>query len=194
VLRLDDLTATGKVATEVFDHFLENQFIAPYLKDGELSEYGCHLVAEGGLDMMGEYITDGMVIVGDAMGLTLNTGFTVRGMDLAIGSAIAAAEAIHDALGAKDTTAAGLAAYRDKMFAGFTGQDMATYAKAPHFLERPRVYKEYGELIADVLYDVFNHDLSPRRHLQQIVRARLKESPLTMRDLIGDGFAGVRAL
>lgn len=194
VLRLDDLTAKGKVATEVFDHFLENQFIAPYLADGELVEYGCHLVAEGGLDMMGEYITDGMLVVGDAMGLTLNTGFTVRGMDLAIGSAIAAAETIHDALSAKDTTAAGLTAYRERMFAGFTGQDMATYAKAPHFLERPRVYKEYGELIADVLYDVFNHDLSPRRHLQQIVRARLKESPLTMRDLIGDGFSGVRAL
>lgn len=194
VLRLDDLTDKGKVATEVFDHFLDNQFIAPYLEDGELSEYGCHLVAEGGLDMMGEYIADGLVVVGDAIGLTLNTGFTVRGMDLAVGSAVAAAEAIHDALEAKDTTAAALTAYPEKMFAGFTGQDMQTYAKAPHFLERPRVYKEYGELIADILYDVFNHDLTPRRHLQEIVRARLKESPLRLRDLIGDGYAGVRAL
>ncbi len=194
VLRLDDLVAKGAVATEVFDHFLENPFIAPYLKDGGLSEYGCHLVAEGGLDMMQEYVTDGMLVVGDATGLTLNTGFTVRGMDLAVGSAVAAADAIHEALEAKDTTSAGLAAYREKLFAGFTGKDMQTYAKAPHFLERPRMYKEYGELIADVLYDVFNHDLTPRRHLQQIVRARFKGSPLKLRDVIGDGYAGVRAL
>ena len=129
--------------------------------------------------------TDFIIPIGDATGLTLNTGFTVRGMDLAVGSAVAAADAIHEALEVKDTTSAGLAAYREKLFAGFTGKDMQTYAKAPHFLERPRMYKEYGELIADVLYDVFNHDLTPRRHLQQIVRARFKGSPLKLRDVIG---------
>ena len=48
--------------------------------------------------MIGEIVMDGMVVVGDAAGLTLNTGLTVRGMDLAVGSAIAAAEAVHAAL------------------------------------------------------------------------------------------------
>ena len=96
VVRLDDLTAKKKVVTDIFDHFLEHQFIAPYLEGGELLEYGCHLVAEGGLHMIGEIVMDGMVVVGDAAGLTLNTGLTVRGMDLAVGSAVAAAEAIGD--------------------------------------------------------------------------------------------------
>ena len=36
VVRLDDLTAKQKVVTDIFDHFLEHRFIAPYLKDGEL--------------------------------------------------------------------------------------------------------------------------------------------------------------
>ena len=49
VLRLDDLTARGLVATEVFDHFLANPFIAGLLEGGTVAEYGCHLVAEGGL-------------------------------------------------------------------------------------------------------------------------------------------------
>ena len=48
--------------------------------------------------MIGEIVMDGMVVVGDAAGLTLNTGLTVRGMDLAVGSAVAAAEAIGTAL------------------------------------------------------------------------------------------------
>lgn len=194
VLRLDDLTAKGRAATDVFDGFLANPFIAPYLADGELLEYGCHLVAEGGLEQIGEIVMDGLVVVGDAAALTLNTGLTVRGMDLAVGSAVAAAQAIGAALDAGDASRAGLAAYRDALFAGFTGQDMQTYAKAPHFLERPRMYREYGELLADVLYDAFHHDLTPRRHLATIVRSRLKSSPLSMRDLIGDGLAGVRAL
>ena len=131
VVRLDDLTAKKKVVTDIFDHFVEHRFIAPYLEGGELLEYGCHLVAEGGLDMIGEIAMDGMLVVGDAAGLTLNTGLTVRGMDLAVGSAVAAAEAIGSALDAKDTSKAGLAGYRERLFASYVGQDMKTYAKAP---------------------------------------------------------------
>ena len=195
VLRLDDLTKTGLTSTGVFDHFLEHPFIASYLNGGQLAEYGCHLVAEGGLDQVGEIAMDGLVVVGDAAALTLNTGLTVRGMDLAVGSAQAAAIAVDEAIAAGDVTAAGgLAAYREKLFAGFTGQDMATYAKAPHFLERPRMYREYGELFADILYDTFRHDLTPRRHLMQVATARLRGSGLRWRDVVGDAVAGVRAL
>src|SRR6516162_1480744 len=194
VVRLDDLTAKKKVVTDIFDHFLEHQFIAPYLEGGELLEYGCHLVAEGGLHMIGEIVTDGMVVVGDAAGLTLNTGLTVRGMDLAVGSAVAAADAIGTALDAKDVSQAGLAGYRDKLFASYVGQDMKTYAKAPSFLEVERMYKQYGELFANVLYGAFNLDTQPRQHLLKVARKSLARSPLKMRQLVRDGMAGARAL
>ena len=194
VVRLDDLTAKKKVVTDIFDHFLEHQFIAPYLEGGETLEYGCHLVAEGGLHMIGEIVMDGMVVVGDAAGLTLNTGLTVRGMDLAAGSAVAAAEAIGTALDAKDVSKAGLAGYREKLFASYVGQDMKTYAKAPHFLEVERMYKQYGELFANVLYGSFNLDTRPRQHLLTVARKSLARSPLKMRQLVRDGIAGARAL
>jgi electron transfer flavoprotein-quinone oxidoreductase len=194
VVRLDDLTAKKKVVTDIFDHFLEHRFIAPYLEGGELVEYGCHLVAEGGLDMVGEIVTDGMVVVGDAAGLTLNTGLTVRGMDLAVGSAVAAAEAIGTALDAKDVSKAGLAGYREKLFASYVGQDMKTYAKAPSFLEVERMYKQYGELFASVLYGAFNLDTQPRQHMVKVARKSLARSPLKMRQLVRDGIAGARAL
>jgi len=160
VVRLDDLTAKKKVVTDIFDHFLEHRFIAPYL-DG---------------------------------GLTLNTGLTVRGMDLAVGSAVAAAEAIGDALDRKDASRAGLARYREKLFASYVGQDMKTYAKAPGFLEIERMYKQYGELFADVLYGAFNLDTQPRQHLVKVARQSLGQSPLKVRQLVRDGIAGARAL
>ena len=194
VVRLDDLTAKKKVVTDIFDHFLEHQFIASYLEGGELLEYGCHLVAEGGLHMIGEIVTDGMVVIGDAAGLTLNTGLTVRGMDLAVGSAGAAAEAIGTALDAKDVSKAGLAGYREKLFASYVGQDMKTYAKAPSFLEVERMYKQYGELLANVLYGAFNLDTQPRQHMVKVARKSLARSPLKMRQLVRDGIAGARAL
>jgi electron transfer flavoprotein-quinone oxidoreductase len=194
VVRLDDLTAKKKVVTDIFDHFLEHRFIAPYLEGGELLEYGCHLVAEGGLQMVGEIVMDGMVVVGDAAGLTLNTGLTVRGMDLAVGSAVAAAEAIGSALEQRDTSRSALAGYREKLFASYVGKDMKTYAKAPGFLEVERMYKEYGELFANVLYGAFNLDTQPREHLRTVARKSFARSPLTIRQLVKDGIAGARAL
>ncbi len=194
VLRLDDLVAKKKSATDIFDHFLSHRFIAPYLEGGEITEYGCHLVAEGGLDMVGEITMDGMVVIGEAAGLTLNTGLTVRGMDLAVASGVAAAAGIDAALREKDTSKVGLGGYRDKLFASFAGQDMKTYGKAPGFLEVERLYKDYGELLANVLYGAFNLDTRPRRHLAAIALRAFRQSPVKIRHLISDAYAGVRAL
>jgi electron transfer flavoprotein-quinone oxidoreductase len=194
VVRLDDLTAKKKAVTDIFDHFLGHKFIAPYLEGGELAEYGCHLVAEGGMSMVGEITMDGMVVVGDAAGLTLNTGLTVRGMDLAAASAVAAAEGIGAALDRGDTSKAGLAGYRERLFASYAGKDMKTYARAPAFLELERMYKQYGELLAEVMYGAFNLDTQPRRHLLGVARKALTRSPLKMRQLVSDGIAGARAL
>lgn len=194
VLRLDDLTAKKKVATDVFDHFLAHPFIAPYLEGGEVLEYGCHLVAEGGMAMVGETTMDGMVVIGDAAGLTLNTGLTVRGMDLAVASAVAAASSIGSALDHKDTSTVGLAGYREAFFASPSGRDMKTYANAPGFLEIERLYKDYGELIGNVLYGVFNLDNKPREHLAKVALTAFKKSPVKLKHLISDGLAGVRAL
>jgi electron transfer flavoprotein-quinone oxidoreductase len=194
VLRLDDLTAKEKVATEVFNHFLSHPFIAPYLEGGEVAEYGCHLVAEGGMAMVGEIAMDGLVVVGDAAGLTLNTGLTVRGMDLAVASAVAAATGIGSALDQGDTSKVGLAGYREAFFTSSAGQDMLTYAKAPGFLEVERMYQDYGELFANMLYGAFNLDDKPREHLAKVAVKAFKKSPVKIRHLISDGLAGVRAL
>lgn len=194
VLRLDALAESGKASADVFERFVQHPFVEPLLRGGEIVEYGSHLVAEGGLEMLGEIHTDGMVVVGEAAGLALNTGLTVRGMDLAACSGIAAASAIDAALTAGDTSATGLAGYRTALFASFAGQDMETYAKAPAFLERERLYEQYGALLADVLYGAFNHDLTPRRHLRDVARTALKRSAVRKRDLVSDAFAGVRAL
>lgn len=194
VLRLDDLVAKGLPSADLFDHYVSHPLIAPLLAGGELLEYGSHLVAEGGLAMLGEVAADGLVVVGDAAGLTINTGLTVRGMDLAAASGIAAAKGIDEALTAGDVSAAGLAGYRRELFAGVAGKDLQTYAKAPAFLERARMYHDYGELLGNVLHGVYHHDLVPRRRLLRLAWDELRRSPVRLRDLVSDGLAGVRAL
>ena len=135
VVRLDDLTAKKKVVTDIFDHFLEHRFIAPYLEGGEMLEYGCHLVAEGGLDDGGrhrhgrhgrrrrrrrahaQHRPDRA---------RHGPGGRLRGRRRG-GHRLRA--------GPEEPSTAALAAYREKLFASYVGKDMGTYAKAPHFLE-----------------------------------------------------------
>jgi electron transfer flavoprotein-quinone oxidoreductase len=135
-----------------------------------------------------------MVLVGETAGLTINSGLTVRGMDLAIGSAIAAADAVAKAIGTGDVTEAGLAGYRRRLEESFVMQDMRTYARAPKFLERSGMYGAYGELATDLFHDMFALDGIPRKHLLAVARGAFKRSPVSVRQLMSDGWAGVRAL
>lgn len=194
VLRLDDLVAKEASSVAVFEHFLAHPFVDRLLAGGEVVEYGCHLVNEGGQAMVGNLVHDGLVIVGDAAGLTLNTGLTVRGMDLAAGSAVAAAQAITEAVAAGDTSAAGLARYPALLRESFVGKDMHTYARAPRFLENPLLYREVGLLAADALHGVLALDGTPRKHLVPTALDAVRRSPMSWGQLARLGLEGVRAL
>ena len=195
VLRLDDLQAKGLTSSEVHDRFLAHPAIAPFLKDGELLEYGCHLTIEDGPAMVKHDLTrPGLVIIGDAAGFTLNTGLTIRGMDLAAGSAIAAATALNKALDDKDYSQAAMDIYQDELDTSCLGADMKTYQRAPAFLENSLMYKDVGLLMSDVFHGMFNLELTPRRHLLSTVKDAFKKSPIKMKQLVGLGLAAVRAL
>jgi electron transfer flavoprotein-quinone oxidoreductase len=196
VLRLDDLVASGVSSSDVHDHFLAHPAIAPLLDGGELLEYGCHLTIEDGPAMVagGALTRPGLMVVGDAAGFTLNTGLTIRGMDLAAGSALAAATAADAALDAGDFSLAAMDRYRRELDATFVGQDMRTYARAPGFLESSALYGQVGELVADVMHGVFDLDLTPRTHLTTTVRRAVKASPLSLRTLGRLAVGGMRGL
>lgn len=194
VARLDDLDVKGQSSSDLHDHFLSHPAIARYIEGGELLEYGCHLVAEGGKSMNHNLTRPGLIVIGDAAGYTLNTGLTVRGMDLAAGSAIAAAKTIDAALEASNVSASAIERYLAEVNRTFVGADMTTYAKAPKFLENPRLYGAYGALLAEILHDVYNLDLTPRQHLFKTARLALKRSGLKLTQLAKDALAGIKAM
>ncbi|MHB9856873.1 FAD-dependent oxidoreductase [Streptomyces sp. YIM S03343] len=195
VLRLDDLAAQGKSPSDIHDRFLAHPVIAPLLAGGEPLEYGCHLTIEDGPQMVSHDLTrPGLLLIGDAAGFTLNTGLTIRGMDLAAGSAIAAAETATRALADGDFSQSAMDHYRTRLAAGFVHADMTTYAKAPSFLENPRMYRDYGLLLADVLHGVYDLNLTPRKHLLPTAYAAFKRTDLRLTRLVRDGWAAVRAL
>lgn len=195
VLRLDDLQATGLSSSDVHDHFLAHPAIEPLLRGGELLEYGCHLTIEDGPAMAAHDLTrPGLIVIGDAGGFTLNTGLTIRGMDLAAGSALCAATAAAAALAGGDFSQQAMDGYLRELDAGFVGADLKTYAKAPAFLENPRLYADYGNLLADVFHGIYDHDLSPRKHLVSGALSAVRASGLRIGQLVRDGWSAARAL
>ncbi len=195
VLRLDDLVKSGKSSSAIHDHLLQHPVVAPLLEGGELLEYGCHLTIEDGPAMVQQIMArPGLLLVGDAAGFTLNTGLTIRGMDLAAGSALAAAKTALEALEAGDYSQAAMDRYQQHLDASFVGADMRTYEPTPKFLECERMYGTYGKLAADVFYGVFNHDLTPRKRLVKVALGAWKASGVKLGTLIRDGLAAVRSL
>lgn len=194
VVRLDSLADSGKSSSELHDHFLSHPAIVPYLEGGELLEYGCHMVAEGGRSMQHDLVRPGLVVIGDAAGFTLNSGFTLRGMDLAAGSAQAAATAIDAALTADDFSQESLQRYVKEYENSFVGKDMATYANAPDFLENEEMYGAVGQLAADVLHDIYNLNLNPRKSLVRTAWGAFRRSGWKLRRVATLGIQAVRSL
>lgn len=192
VMRLDDLEKSGRESHQIAEDFLHHPLIAPLVKDGVVVEYGAHLVPEGGLEMMPRLGMPGLLVVGDAAGLALNTALVVRGMDLAIGSGMAAAEAVLATAGGSGQEM--IAAYRRRLDASFVMPDMHTYARAPHFLETDRLYTQYPEFVTELMKHVFTSDGTPKEHLLSNARKAMRQSDLSLLDLATDGLKGVRAL
>jgi len=194
VIHLDELVERQLKPAEIFEDFLTHPAIAPLVKGGKLLEYGAHLVPEGGLAMMPPLVTDGLLLVGDAAGLGVNNGFVVRGMDLAIGSASAAADTVIEAHAAGDFSAARLGSYRTRLEKSFVLQDMHTYSRAVDFMNNPRLFEAYPELLTRVLTDIYRQEAQPKRNLVPTLLQAVKDSPVSLFNLMKDVLAGGRAL
>ena len=101
---------------------------------------------------------------------------------------------INAALDADDVSRAAMDRYVDAFRRTWVGTDMETYKHAPAFLENDEMYKEMGLLLADVFHGVYDHDLTPRRHVLKVARDALKKSSLSMVRLARIGMAGIKAL
>jgi electron-transferring-flavoprotein dehydrogenase len=92
-----------------FQRFKQHPFLAQLLEGGKLLRYGAKTIAAGGLYAMPQTYADGVLLVGDCAGF-LNSQ-RLKGIHTAIKSGMLAAEAIFEALLAKDFSAKQLQRY-----------------------------------------------------------------------------------
>ena len=96
-----------------FQHFKRHPFISGILEGGQIVRYGAKAVPEGGWNTQPELFVDGALIVGDAANFVNST--RLKGIHLAMRSGMLAAETAFDALGAGDSSATTLAAYKTRV-------------------------------------------------------------------------------
>lgn len=129
--------------------------ILPLIEGGTTVEYGAHLVPEIGYrGIPANLHREGLVVVGDAARFGINTGLIIRGMDLAMVSGLAAAQAI---LGAKDTSQVG-ALYMKKLDELFLLGEERTYQNFHKIFEIPRVFREVPKLANEAMQFLFTVD------------------------------------
>ena len=170
---------------------LQHPAVAPLIAGGKLVEYSAHVVPEAGINMLPELVGDGVLIAGDAAGMCMNLGFTIRGMDLAIAAGEAAAKTVLSAMKSDDFSKQKLAEYRQHLESGPL-RDMRMYQKLPAFLDNPRMFSGYPELAVGVARDLFTIDGSaPELMRKKILRHGKKVGFI---NLIKDGMKGVTVL
>lgn len=160
--------ASGRSLLATAEALTAHPAIGRYVAGGELTEYGAHLIYEGGFDTLPELSGAGWLVCGDAAGLCLNRGFTVRGMDYAVLSGLAAADTVAEALeAAPEGTplgAAALAGYRDRLEAGPLRDFRATRGAHAWMSGTPDLFTVYPRLAVDAmtrLHHVGDDPLTP---------------------------------
>jgi electron transfer flavoprotein-quinone oxidoreductase len=146
----------------LMDGFTGRPEVARFLKDGELKEYSAHIISEAGYGGLARLYTGGMLVAGDAAGLALNMGLTVRGMDFAVASGVIAAEAADEALSKGDFSAATLSVYEKRLKGSFVLKDMETFRHSREVLENPRFLGVYPRFLCELFEALFTIGEGPK--------------------------------
>ncbi|MEO3739919.1 FAD-dependent oxidoreductase [Kosakonia sp. WA-90] len=192
VCGLGDIGQARKSVPQMLEDFKQHPAIRPLIQGGKLLEYSAHMVPEGGLAMVPQLVSDGVMIVGDAAGFCLNLGFTVRGMDLAIASAEAAANTAIAAKRQQDFSAQALSDYKRALEQSVVMRDMQHFRKLPALMENPRLFTQYPHMVADIMNDMFTVDGRPNQPVRKMMMSHMKKVGLM--NLLKDGIKGATAL
>ncbi len=197
VLRIGSLASRiSKISTamwEITEKFKSHPLIRRYLEGGKLAEYSAHIIPETQFMRGVKLYTDGMVVVGDAAGFCVNYGVTVRGMDFAIESARAAAEAVHRALESGDTSARSLSKYQEILSSGML-REFEAARKAVDLMEDERLYTSIPKIAVKSLEHLFSVNGKPKESLYSFVRRELSEEGISLLSALLLGWKALRSM
>lgn len=175
---------------DIFQEFKNNPAVAPLIAGGKVSEFGGHLVSEAGWRAVPKKLyRSGLLVIGDAAGFVINTGFSVRGIDLAIVSGVAAAKAI---LSGEDTAECG-SSYMKQLKELCLFETMKVYAGFPDLMENRRMFTTYPVMANRCLEFLFSVDGKVPEKLPKGMLNIVKQH-VSFGEMIADAWKGFRSV
>lgn len=172
VLGIEDAmndTTTSEVPA-LLEEFKNRPEIAPLIKEGSTVEYSAHVIPEGGFKTLGNLCGNGILVAGDAAGLALNIGFTVRGMEYALASGYFAAKAVLEAKEAGNFSIDALAVYKKLLEDSFVLQDFRNFQETPSVFSNPRFFDHYPELVGNLMKDIYAIPAGPKERIYRTLK------------------------
>ncbi|MEM2182369.1 MAG: electron transfer flavoprotein, partial [Nitrososphaerota archaeon] len=159
--------AISRIDQHVYE-LLEGLRLSPVMMniigDGTLLEYGAHLTPEAGLSLCpNKLYSDGLLIAGDAAGLLLNLGYTIRGVDFAAYSGYLAAKAVIKAHENGDYSSMTLSYYQKLIEESFIMKEMKKHSDVSKLFGSNELFSLYPSLVIDTakrLYEI--EEYSPK--------------------------------
>jgi electron transfer flavoprotein-quinone oxidoreductase len=146
----------GPKLPDLFERFKSHPEVKRLTSDAKVVEYAAHVIPEVPQIDESKLACDGLIVAGDAAGFALNLGITVRGMDFALISGEAAANAVIACREKSDFSHAALReAYVDTIRKSVL-DEITKFSRMPEVLSNPRLYTDYPEGAAEVLRAMFS--------------------------------------
>lgn len=187
----DQVANLKKSVHELFQGLKMHPSIYPLINGGTTVEYGAHLVSEGGYrEIPKKLYRDGFVMIGEAAGFVINMGYSIRGIDLAIVSGIAAARAV---IHAQTTDQVGSLYLKE-----LDNTEILPTMKAVDgyfdVLETEWLYEKLPNFVNGLFGTLFSVNGSVPDKLLKDVKTLMKGNDLSMWNLVKFGLKGARSL
>ena len=165
-------------APAFLDGFKERPEVAALIKGGTTVEYAAHVIPEGGYRSLTALSGNGVLVAGDAAGLALNLGVTVRGMEYALASGYYAAQTVLQAKDAGDYGTEKLAIYKTMLENSFVLEDFKNFKETPTVLDDQRVLRHYPELAGNIMKDIYEVPAGSKNRLYPTIKRYLTISEM----------------
>lgn len=180
----------GRQIQDIFQDFKMHPAILALIEGGNSVEYGAHLVPEMGITGVPKKLhREGLVVVGDAAQFGINTGMIIRGMDLAIVSGLAAANAIIHAKSVAEVGPLYMTQLEDLLLL----PNMRAFANFHGIFDISRVFTEYPKLANEALQFMFTVNGKVPQSMVKGLLQTLK-SNVTFSQMAADGWKAYRSI
>jgi electron transfer flavoprotein-quinone oxidoreductase len=180
--------------SKLVEEFRFHPYFKPYWKDAIISEYGAHLTIEGPYNFKPDrFAYPGLLIVGDAAGLLLSTGYTFRGVDYAVYSGKLAAEAVEYARNNGGINYENLEVYDKNVRRSFMYEEILRHRGAEELMNSPELMIKYPTILTRVMEKLFEGEYKQETIYDALMQA-LKEEGIGPFNFISQAFGMVKGI